>query len=324
MNEKNEICKMITCSEVGNNASSNIDVYWHLIYDFFLEIYDLHNNLGIKKIIFDVNSSRLVLFKNILKHLPLDLEILDKNNDLFNDDNIKTITMDEIKLDPSYHEESKLTSDYVKFLRSLIDTNQSKENYFDKIILHRDYRYIDKEILNFLINEKDFKEVELGNLNIKEQANLIYNANYVISSHGSALANIIFSSTSTKFLELNNGFNPTCFVRTAKHLVGDKLLIKNKSIKSIDYHILFDEKMMEKMVDMENVLGPPEEYIESQRKYRQSRGYTEMIANNAFKEIFKFCSKTYLMPEPNPKPNKNIDYSMNINLFKKYYNEWAA
>ncbi len=80
------------------------------------------------------------------------------------------------------------------------------------------YRYVPNEddIFEDLLRDRGFVKVTLSDKSFEEQVRIFYDAECIVSPHGSGLANLVFSRPGTKVLEV---FHPefvcTCFWKTA-------------------------------------------------------------------------------------------------------------
>ena len=101
-----------------------------------------------------------------------------------------------------------------------------------------------------VLKEKGFAEVRLEDHDILEQANLFYNAEMIVANHGAALANMIFADVrKTRILELNSGFNPTCFTRIHNQLA----LMLN--VNPSRFNILFEDAIAERAITRSGGMG---------------------------------------------------------------------
>jgi hypothetical protein len=187
--------------------SKQVSNFYHLLVDFLPIVYNrykINNNLEIS---FDVHDGKLSLCRSVSQYIfGANVSIYSSKDtdgkDIIEYNNIKE------SIDKEFVE-------YLKKIRSI-----DKSNYFKKkIIIKRNNRYINEHIVLFL-KKNGFEEIYFEDYNIVEQANFVYNADFVIASHGAALTNIIFASKETKIIELNNGFNAHIYKRLSKFCDG--------------------------------------------------------------------------------------------------------
>lgn len=74
---------------------------------------------------------------------------------------------------------------------------------------------------------------ELENYSLQAQVDLFNSASHIVCAHGAALTNLVYCQNNTKIIEINPGFNPTCYT----HL--SKFLYKKTGINT-DYYSIFD------------------------------------------------------------------------------------
>jgi len=195
--------------------SKQVSNYHHAIIDFLPIIHEIYKNFNSFDLFFDLPNDQILLIEKILKELYKEKTI----NVLSSFDPSDKVAFKYEEIKNSINEELAC---YLKQIRSNI------ENSHKKIIIKRNNRYISKEILDFLA-QQDFVEIFLENYSVEQQANIMYNADCVVASHGAGLTNIIFCSKKTKILELNNGFNSNCYKKISKFCEGKyHLLINNK------------------------------------------------------------------------------------------------
>lgn len=118
-----------------------------------------------------------------------------------------------------------------KILGSKVINNQSKKRLYISRNKSTNRRLInEEEIINILINY-DFEIVNLELLSVKQQAELLSQAEIVISPHGSGLSNLVFCQPNTKVIEI---FAPN-YVYPCYWLVSN--------LVNLDYHYLVGEIM---------------------------------------------------------------------------------
>ena len=135
------------------------------------------------------------------------------------------------------------------FYKELL-VDELKEANPRKIFISREkakYRNIinEKELFDML-EQKGFKKVFLEEMTIFEQANLFYNAEFVVSPHGAGLTNLLFCRANTKVIEF---FSPT-------YLCNNQQLIA-KSL-NLDYAYVIcepDRNILDQDVLKENLIA---------------------------------------------------------------------
>jgi hypothetical protein len=95
-----------------------------------------------------------------------------------------------------------------------------------KVLIKRnENRHICDKIRNYLIDELSFTEIIPEYLTNSQQAKIFNNASVIIASHGACLANMVYSSSKTKIIELSVGYNTRCFssmTRFNKNVINNK------------------------------------------------------------------------------------------------------
>ena len=129
-----------------------------------------------------------------------------------------------------------LRKKYLTSIKNLDNFIGYEKIYIDrKIGINFDNRKIvnDEEVKSFLI-KKGFKIISLENLNFKEQVFLFNSAKTIVGLHGAGLANVIFSKSRTKIIEIQS------------HSVGDQY--KNLSLKcKLNYKRIIEKNINKKL-----------------------------------------------------------------------------
>lgn len=152
--------------------------------------------------------------------------------------------------------------DFVRklFLKEKIDN----VNYPKKIYISRkkafSRRFVNEEEVERILKARGFKEVELENLDIFEQAKIFYNADTIFSPHGGGLTNIIFSKPNTKVIEVFSPAMPIpCYWYLCStlnlqnyHLMAEapKKIFKENGKKFTPQDIILDIDMLIKTLDL--------------------------------------------------------------------------
>lgn len=92
----------------------------------------------------------------------------------------------------------------------------AKNKPYDKIFISRNnaqFRKILNEdsFFNDILKPKGFVNINLDNMTVLEQANLFRHAKKIVTMHGAALANLIFSSPGVEVVEIRNDFYTTVY-----------------------------------------------------------------------------------------------------------------
>jgi len=215
----------------------NLINYYHNLIDTLPLILEIRNYYP--NIIFIIENKTL----NTLSKIIFDLKIINLKLESINNFNSinKFISINPIKVSNIFNNIC-LTNNLNEIRKDLI----VKKDLPKKIIIKRHcegrkkQRNICKNIFNY-IKSTGFTEIICANYSVLEQANLFYNADIIISSHGADLANIIFCKSGSQVIELNNGYN---FILFGSYIWNS--LYKNKII--IDKRIIFNQKIMEKYI----------------------------------------------------------------------------
>ena len=206
--------------------------HFHMLYQVMPVIFNFfekYQEIKDLKLYFDFKEDRvrnLEIANNYFKFFKINSEFLQKSNGLDSTDIFDNLlTIDCYKNIPS--------KNFLLYMRSFI--SDKKEHTYNNIIIQRKInRKIPQDIIDFLVKNYSFKEVFLEDLAFDEQIIVFNNAEFIIAAHGGSLSNIIFCKENTKIVELNSGFNPTCY----NDLV--KLLFKKINLK-IDYRTILPE-----------------------------------------------------------------------------------
>jgi len=191
------------------------------------------------------------------------------------------------------------------FIRSMRSTLATKEGLPKKIIITRRARFLSPELLGVL-KEKGFTEVRLEEHDLLEQANLFYNAEMIVANHGASLANIIFADVKkTKVLELNSGFNPTCYTRIDNQLV---LMLESCPNR---FNILFEDDIAERAIARPDGSS-------------NSEWHTQFIhTTKQWNEQFHFAGRRFFIPKADDfQPLKQKNFEMDSERFRQRLEEF--
>lgn len=157
---------------------------------------------------------------------------------------------------------NSLNNKFLTFLRQYLNTDGRHETKNRKIIINRELsrdfprkpnRRLSANLINFA-KEKGYEEHEIENYPLSDQVELFNSASHIICAHGSALTNIIYCRTGTKIIEINPGYNPTCYPHLARYLynkinidlnyysiINDNFYQYMEIVKEIDHNNRYDQ-----------------------------------------------------------------------------------
>jgi hypothetical protein len=120
--------------------------------------------------------------------------------------------------------------------KTLLDDNGSKKIYVTRRNNLRPIR--DESKLHEHLHTNGFEVVDLQNMSLSKQISIFYNATHVISPHGAALANLIWSRERTKVLEIMSPFfYNRCFEQISSTLHLDYRVCDSYEINEIAKNI---------------------------------------------------------------------------------------
>lgn len=97
---------------------------------------------------------------------------------------------------------------HVEWLRRLLSSEGEGNGFGERIYISRkdavkgNRQILNEDSLISLLEKYDFEIIRLGDLSLKQQANVFKGARYVIAPHGAGLANVIHAEPGTCFLEM--------------------------------------------------------------------------------------------------------------------------
>ena len=149
----------------------------------------------------------------------------------------------------------------IYFLRNKFINTSKKIECSKKIFIDRSDSKFDHcklinndEIKNFLI-EKGFESYEISKLDFFEQVHLFKNAEIIISPHGAALTNIIFSNSNLRLIEIIPKLHPSRKCERISKILGFNYLrveLENKISKSDQIGDMeISKNSLEKILDNE-------------------------------------------------------------------------
>jgi len=191
------------------------------------------------------------------------------------------------------------------FIRSIRASLTRNESLPKKFVVLRESRFMSPDLLGVL-KEKGFEEVRLEDHDLLDQAQLFYNAEMIVANHGAALANIIFADIKkTKVLELNSGFNPTCFTRIDSQL----LLMHESSPKR--FSILFEDDIAARSVTRAEGTSASEWHTQFKHTTKQ------------WNEQFHFAGRRFFIPKADDfQPLKQKNFEMAPERFRQRVEEF--
>lgn len=112
-----------------------------------------------------------------------------------------------------------VTSMYIrkKLFTAAQAQNIDTSKFSKRVFISRKDAYSARKILNWdneifkFFEQKGFGSYELSNLSVASQIMLFYNAEVIVSEQGSGLANILFSNSETKIIEIFQALIDNCF-----------------------------------------------------------------------------------------------------------------
>ncbi len=178
---------------LGSNSGNN---YYSNLLQFLPRLY-FSNKKTIKVAIHRNSSNKYRKFlTGILQSLNIEF------NFIFLDDDFYFFKESEFPQFMNLNESIKILK---KFLNPKIDTQRSKKIYVTRA--DSNYRkIINEDDVVTLLRKKGYKVINPQLYDIDEQIEIFYNADSIISPHGSNLANIIFCKPGTEIYEITSSF----------------------------------------------------------------------------------------------------------------------
>jgi len=230
--------KGTTLSLVQGASSKN---YFHWLFDFLPKIYICSKNYNISKInYFYLSEPQNFQFK-LLNFFKI------KKKQIINSKLYRHIQADKIiTVDHPWYKKGYFFKEFnhvpkwiVLWLRNnflkekkkfycskkiFIDRSDSKSNHSQ--IINKD------QVINFL-KKQNFKVYRIAKMNFFKQVYLFSNADFIISAHGAALANLVFCKQKTKIIEIKPETQPGDYFKRISEINKLKYLcLKNKVQKN--------------------------------------------------------------------------------------------
>jgi hypothetical protein len=227
--------------------------HFHLLFQVMpviSNVLEKHTDIENLKLYFNYADNKLrnlEIANRYLKFFKIDCEFLQKTgalNSQYFFDNF--FTLDCYKNIPN--------KNFLLHLRGFINQHLDSQNLSKNIIINRkNNRKIKSDFIDFFVQNHNFKEIILDDLDFQQQIDIFSYAENIIAVHGGALTNMVFCKQDVKIIELNSGFNPTCYNDAAK------LLFKKINLK-IDYrtilpHEYSNQTIIHQSLFLENFLN---------------------------------------------------------------------
>jgi len=215
--------------------------YFHWLFDLLPKIYICSKNYNISKINYFYLSEPQNFQIKLLKFFKI------RENQIINSKLYRHIQADQIiTVDHPWYKKGFFFEEFnnipkwiVSWLRNnflkekkkfycskkiFIDRSDSKSNHSQ--IINKD------QIINFL-KKQNFKVYRIAKMNFFKQVYLFSNADFIISAHGAALANLVFCKHKTKIIEIKPETQPGDYFKKISEINKLKYLcLKNKVQKN--------------------------------------------------------------------------------------------
>jgi len=184
--------------------------YFHWLFDMLPKIFICSKNYNIKKIDYFYLSEPQKFQKELLKFFKI------KENKIINSKLYRHIEADNIiTCDHPWYSKGYFYKEFdncpnwiVTWLRNNFIKKRKKFYTSKKIFIDRSdsknnhVQIINKnEVLDFM-KKNGFKIYKIAKMNFFKQVYLFWNADFIISTHGAALANLVFCKPNTKIIEM--------------------------------------------------------------------------------------------------------------------------
>ena len=215
--------------------------YFHWLFDILPKIYICSKNYNISKInyfylsepqnfqvqllnFFKIKKKKIINSK-LYRHIQAD-KIITVDHPWYN----KGYFFDEFNHVPKWivawlrNNFLKRKKKFYSSKKIFIDRSDSKSNHSQ--IINKN------QVINFL-KKQNFKVYKIAKMNFFKQVYLFWNADFIISAHGAALANLVFCKHKTKIIEIKPENQPGDYFKKISEINKLKYLcLKNKVQKN--------------------------------------------------------------------------------------------
>ena len=235
-------------------GTPNSCVHYHILFEYLNLCYLVYKYIKLPITIYyhaSTNYTCIPKFEKYLNYYEMPINIYREQRDVI-------VNSDNIFLLKKAFNFNDVTKEFLSFLRKNI-VNDNPFNSIKKILINRDPkriwgsntpRRLTEENIKYFIS-KGYEYHEIQDYTIKQQVELFNSATHIATPHGSALANIIYCNSGTKIIEINSGYNPTCYPQVA-NMLYDKMRVY------LNYYFLIDDEYYNYMetIDTAEVFNP--------------------------------------------------------------------
>lgn len=290
------------------SKSSNIDNYYHVLLEYLPSIMVYLRNKKPKDVNLYFqdfsNPDKFNLLKEVIYYFyGIYPNIINECNNIKNIKFLNSVVILKTKRINGF---SKI--DFETIRDSLLLKNTSVKTY-DRILIKRSNRFIPQDIVDYLIHDHGFKQLDMENFNLVDQAHLFNKANIIIGAHGAGLTSMLYCKDGAKVIEINAGYNCGCY----PHL-RDEILYKTENV-NIDFYSIFGDSTNKSL----RRLTFPDGY--SFTRYKDIIKFVQEPLK--FNYIFKTSHNKYsYIPEIGfQEVSKNDDICLDLNRFKETFEE---
>ena len=232
--------------------------YFHWLFDLLPKIYICSKNYNLSKINYFYLSEPKNFQIQILNFFGI------KKNQIISSKFYRHIEADQIivvdhpwyKKGYFFKEFNQIPKWIIWWLRNIFLNKKKKFNCGKKIFIDRsDSKFnhsqiINKnEVINFL-KKKKFEIYKIAKMNFFKQVYLFYNANFIISAHGAALANLVFCKSNTKIIEIKPETQPGNYFKKISKINKLKYICMINKIEknSLKGDMIVSLKNLEKLI----------------------------------------------------------------------------
>jgi capsular polysaccharide biosynthesis protein len=187
----------------GFLLNTNIDNYYHFTFDVFLKLIFISQKYNYSKNIIMIEP-KLEFQLEIISYFKNDLNFYFANDKI----SYKVSQGYILEYSNNLKEVETVSLNNLITLRNYIFLKHKfKQTSKNRIYIKRNSRYgrniINIEFENYLIS-KGFIAIELEKLSLFEQYSIFYNAEFIISSHGASLTNMVVTKSKTTLIEIQH------------------------------------------------------------------------------------------------------------------------